>query len=108
MTGRLFPLALVIAGLASAPAAHAAPKVTTLYFANPGNDALTPVLQTTPDEVFHENAGTIAIAGTGLVTPETYATGRKLNFKVDVKRKVTGVVHVMCQQVVGANTATQR
>jgi hypothetical protein len=87
--------------------AHAA-KSTTLYFANPGDSAWTPMLQTLPDGSFHENSSSVVVQGQGLAADDTYQTGSKLSFKVDVTRKVTGTVYAMCQQAIGANTATQR
>jgi hypothetical protein len=88
--------------------AHAA-KSTTLFFANPGDATFTPVLQTTPDGQFHENSSSIVVQGQGSTAgDDIYASGKKLSFKVDVSRPVTGTIYAMCQQVVGLDTATQR
>lgn len=107
MIRRLAPLAAALFLLPAMPAADAA-KATTLYFANPGDSDWTPVLQTSPDSAFHENTSSIAVNGEGLKEDDTYASGKKLSFKVDTSRKVTGTVYAMCQQVIGANTDTQR
>lgn len=88
--------------------AHAGAKTTLLYFANPADSDFTPVLQTTPDDVFHENSTAVVVNEQGLPADDTYTSGKKLSFKVDVTRKVTGTVYAMCQQVIGLDTATQR
>ncbi|MDQ1712605.1 MAG: hypothetical protein QOE45_2055 [Frankiaceae bacterium] len=90
--------------------AHAA-KSTTLFFANPGDDKWAPVLQTTPDAIYHENSTNIVVAGQGgafQVSDDVYASSKKLSFKIDTSRKVTGTVYAMCQQVIAVNAATQR
>lgn len=108
MIRRVAPIAAALFLLSVAPYAHAAPKAVTLYFANPGDSDWTPVLQTKPDDAFHENSSSIVVNGQGLGADDTYASSKKLSFKVDTSRPVTGTVYAMCQQVIGANTATQR
>jgi hypothetical protein len=106
---RRVALAAIAVGLCTPLLPAQAAKSTTLFFANPGDATFTPVLQTTPDAQFHESSQSVVVQGTGSSSgDDVYISNSKLSFKVDVTRKVTGTVYAMCQQVIGANTATQR
>jgi hypothetical protein len=98
MLRRFLPVLLAVGLATSVVPAHAAPKTSKLFFGNTGGASetgCTPVYSLVPVPTGSECSGTfLAANGTGLISDDTYSTGKKTALKVDTARPLTGTIYV--------------